>query len=206
MWPPEGWRRREERRWDLPEEWDIQLETPNRPVVGVSWYEAQAYCRWLGEQRSQVVRLPREDEWQQAAESAVALGSSQAPTPVGIYPSGASRHGHLDMVGNVWEWCEDAFRLPKSSEGLRAIRGCGWASFSQLADASTNWAVVSGGLASRTVTTRGKILPSSRSRSVGFRVALYSLTPENPRRIMGSLGERRALVEAPEAHRRSGPA
>ena len=58
------------------------------------------------------------------------------PTPVGIYPTGATPDGSCDMAGNVREWCQDgkreytaaAVRNPvgPSEAGLRVIRGGGW--------------------------------------------------------------------------------
>ena len=99
----------------------------NHPVVNVSWDAAQTYCRWLGIKIERLVRLPTEAEWEKAARGAldkreypwgewqemrcnsVELGLSET-TPVGLFLSGASPYGVLDMVGNVWEWCQSAYQ------------------------------------------------------------------------------------------------
>jgi formylglycine-generating enzyme required for sulfatase activity len=121
------------RAWDgefnLPRYWDdAGLNGPNQPVVGVTWYEALAYCRWLTAMLDDghEYRLPAEAEWARAARGAdgrrypwgdewqeskanTRAISLERTTPVGIFPDGASREGVLDLVGNVWEWCSTAY-------------------------------------------------------------------------------------------------
>jgi formylglycine-generating enzyme required for sulfatase activity len=106
--------------FEEPAEWSNQIEFRNRPAVGVSWYEAMAYCVWSG------TRLPTEAEWERAARGTTGRkypwgnepadptrlnfeGNVGTPTPVGIYPLGATPEGIDDLAGNVWEWCHDAY-------------------------------------------------------------------------------------------------
>jgi len=112
-----------------------QARFPNRPVVYVTWHEAMAYCAWLRARlggpggvvpEGWEIRLPTEAEWEYAArgpegrryawgdrEPSEALanfgGKVGAPTPVGLYPAGATPQGVLDLTGNVWEWCLDPY-------------------------------------------------------------------------------------------------
>ena len=65
FWDDDGWKSIADEV--APGDWDTQLQTPNRPVVKISWYEAQAYCRWLSEVWRKTVRLPTIDEWKKAA-------------------------------------------------------------------------------------------------------------------------------------------
>jgi len=176
-WDAPGWERREKDGWLAPERWELQLETPNRPVTGVSWFEASAYCRWLSEQRGEDVRLPTEEEWEKAAtatEGAYPWGVEEpdperanfaenvgAPTPVGIYPAGDGPDGHCDLAGNVRECCADQEEMPNDDETWRAIRGGGWD-------------IPAIGLRSA---SRGLGPSRTRSDVTGFRVAAVRASP-----------------------------
>ncbi len=122
-WTKAGWQWREQERIVKPGYWDdAKWNGATCPVVGVSWFEAVAYCRWLSAQTGHLFRLPTEAEWEKAAWGpdghiwpwgntweAGRCNSKEAgigqTTPVGQFPGGASPYGALDMAGNVWEWC-----------------------------------------------------------------------------------------------------
>ena len=143
-------------KWKEPGEWAEQIAHPNRPVVGVSWYEAMAFCQWKG------VSLPTEAQWERAARGPerqdriypwggeepdltranfdkTKIGSA---SPVGLFPAGNvawdKQEGLwlTDMAGNVWEWCGDWFgaysedkqESPMGPESgeCRVVRGGSW--------------------------------------------------------------------------------
>jgi formylglycine-generating enzyme required for sulfatase activity len=123
-WTEEGWEWRRIIGIRQPEYWDDpRFNRDVQPVVGVSWYEAVAYVRWLSAQTGHAFHLPSEAEWEKAARgpdgviypwgdtwNANRLNSgkpfpSYKLLPVGQYPAGASPYGAMDMAGNVREWC-----------------------------------------------------------------------------------------------------
>jgi gamma-glutamyl hercynylcysteine S-oxide synthase len=123
-WVPDGLGKWMIRRFDqiipLPE---------NEPVIHVTWFEADAYCKWAG------VRLPTELEWEVAAlgepgndgnlaatkrrypwggnppdpTRANLDGRGLGPVDVAALPGGDSAFGCRQMCGNVWEWTCDTF-------------------------------------------------------------------------------------------------
>ena len=151
------WEVKEKNGWTEPRGWDEQIDHLNRPVTGVSWYEAAAYSIWLAGKTGMNFRLPNESEWEKAAthpKGGYPWGPDEPtpelmnfdenvgnPTPVGIYQGGAAPGGHLDMTGNVWEWCEDWYREyhdrkisgPKDIDGGagRVIRGGSWVNYAR---------------------------------------------------------------------------
>ncbi|SDD13238.1 Formylglycine-generating enzyme, required for sulfatase activity, contains SUMF1/FGE domain [Massilia sp. PDC64] len=123
-----GWRPSGETEWDTPG----FAQTDRHPVVGVNWFDAIRYVRWLSEATGKSYRLPSEAEWEYACragtKTAFSFGDTittdqanydgnftynggprgeyrRGTTPVGTFP--ANPWGLFDMHGNVWEWVQD---------------------------------------------------------------------------------------------------
>jgi formylglycine-generating enzyme required for sulfatase activity len=147
-WSQEGWQWRQGKprydwqKLDQPDYWqDSKWNRPDQPVVGVTWYEAEAYCHWLAEHTGRPYRLPAEAEWQRAAQGDddrqypwgnawregvcnTAEANIGQTSPVGQFsPDGDSPLGCADMSGNVWEWCQDWYDDQKTA---RVLRGGSW--------------------------------------------------------------------------------
>ncbi|MDX2099632.1 MAG: SUMF1/EgtB/PvdO family nonheme iron enzyme [Leptolyngbyaceae cyanobacterium bins.59] len=123
-WSPEGWQWLQVHRVDRPLHWSEEHAWDDHPVCGVSWYEADAYARFVGK------RLPTEAEWEKAASWHPVLQQRQrypwgnqvpdrtrcnhshhyrGTTPVQAFPEGQSFYGCYDLLGNVWEWTASWF-------------------------------------------------------------------------------------------------
>ena len=129
-WTEAGWQIEEKEKWIEPRFWqNVQENQADHPVVGVSWYEAVAFCQWLSEITGEKIMLPTEQQWQRAAQgdddraypwgrvwdcercnNCVTPCTSNSTTPVTLYEGkGYSPFKVVDMSGNVLEWCLTAF-------------------------------------------------------------------------------------------------
>jgi formylglycine-generating enzyme required for sulfatase activity len=106
-------------------------------VVGVSFWEAEAFCHWTGG------RLPTEREWEAVASGPAGhehpWGGSWEngicntresgllqTSPVGLFPRSRQKElGIEDLAGNVWEWCSDEEDSGGGSKS-RVVRGGAW--------------------------------------------------------------------------------
>jgi formylglycine-generating enzyme required for sulfatase activity len=123
--------------WVKPYNWDdYSLNKPDHPVMGISWYEAVAYCKWLSHITSENIVLPTEQQWQLAAQGndgrIYPWGNEwdkykcnngeqgiKQTTPVTQFEGkGDSPFGVVDMAGNVWEWC-----LTNWNTGFNSLEG-----------------------------------------------------------------------------------
>ncbi|MDE3113956.1 MAG: SUMF1/EgtB/PvdO family nonheme iron enzyme [Pseudomonadota bacterium] len=123
-----------------------------RPVIDISWQDAQEFVRWLAARTGRPYRLPSEAEWEYAARAGTTTPYYTGKTidhmqanfdifigktePVGSYPP--NQFGLYDMAGNAWQWVEDCYNntyrgAPDNGTawttgdcGRRLIRGSSW--------------------------------------------------------------------------------
>lgn len=106
---------------------------PDAPVEHVSWNDVQAFLDQLRHRFGSGFRLPRHAEWRWACHAGSGagqdpspwhVGNASRPQPVATRPANA--WGLYDMLGNVWEWCEDA--VGSADAPRRIFCGGGWSS------------------------------------------------------------------------------
>lgn len=156
----------------------------NHPVYGVSWYEAEAYSRFVGK------RLPTEAEWEKAVSwDAKANRRRIYPwgdeelifdhcncdrligktTPVNTYPTGQSAYGLHDTLGNVWEWTASWF------DGYQGFQSYPYTGYSQVYFDNKHRVLKGGSWATRPWVMRSSFRnwyhPSVRQLFAGFRCA-----------------------------------
>jgi formylglycine-generating enzyme required for sulfatase activity len=155
-WTKAGWEWRCADKREKPTHWEESrwAGDDSLPVVGVSWFEASAYCRWLSDVTGALYYLPTECQWEKAARGTdgylfpwgdyfkeAFCNTRQLQIdhtlPVGSFePFGNSPFGVVDMVGNVSEWTASRFSpYPYVHQGdsedpegigLRTTRGGSW--------------------------------------------------------------------------------
>lgn len=193
-WVSEGWgwkaTRTEPKYWE-----DPRYHRLNHPVVGVTWYEAWAFAKWLNEQPGvkppeapyyYVVRLARECEWEKAARCPdgrkYPWGDEWDPTrlnwkrsgsggtsSVHKYPKGANpNHGACDLAGNVWEWCLTIWQDRYQSPEAEK-NGVMWGKESRCVRGG-GWTSV--GSAAFRAASRCKLEPRRQRKDLGFRVVV----------------------------------
>ncbi len=151
LWSTEGWTLNRQEGWQRPLYWTddgrersferIEPIDPDRPVMHVSWYEADAYARWRG------ARLPTEFEWERAARLHGEPPGNLDQLDFGPGPAGP-------FLGDCWEWTASEFRgypgfraypYREYSEvffgpAYKVLRGASWATRPHVARESfRNW-------------------------------------------------------------------
>ncbi len=153
------------------------------PIMGVSWKNAKAYCKWRSKKEEKTYRLPTEAEWEYACRAGsttkwsfgdddskleeyawYSKNSNGKAHPVG--DKKPNPWGLYDMHGNVWEWCEDdgsdnydttprgGSANKSNNSGEKVLRGGSWVNPAYGAHSSF----------------RFKFNPSFRINDVGFRL------------------------------------
>jgi formylglycine-generating enzyme required for sulfatase activity len=141
---------------------DRRFSGEKQPVVGVTWDDANLFCVWLSQQAALLeagvrVVLPSEAQWELAARgndgrrfpwgnsppdpTRAVYGRKDGTVRVGSCPAGQGPLGHLDLVGNVWQWCRNRWDdeadewqprggisepVEPNREDIRVLRGSPW--------------------------------------------------------------------------------
>jgi gamma-glutamyl hercynylcysteine S-oxide synthase len=169
-----------------PRFWENGAPSPGKahhPVVGICWFEAAAYARWVGK------RLPSDPEWVKAGSWPIPTGEARPAqrkfpwgdspdcsranlwgssvgdtAPVDAFPQGASVGQVYQLIGNVWEWTANHFAAWNSSaahlelpRALKSIRGGAFDTY------FTNHA---------TCQFQSGEVPLARKHNIGFRCAV----------------------------------
>ena len=136
------------------------------PVDSVSWFDAQDFLISfnLKQKDNYLYKLPTSAEWLLAAEAENNLYpwgnkfdpnkcniESREPTPITKYSNGTSPYGCYDMMGNLWEWCQNWY---DNDQSYKILRGGSWDSYQANARCAFRYDQ-----------------PSERDAGVGFRVA-----------------------------------
>ncbi len=167
----------------------------DRPVINVSWHDAVAYAKWLGDQTGEKYRLPTEAEWeyaargcrnQKTAEPACTdnqywwgdqMDSNQAnchgcgdqwdkkTSPVGSFEK--NPFGLYDTAGNVWEWTCSEYEKSYSGKEVSCVNEIGEST--QFAVRGGSWYSIPKQLGSG---YRFKRFPSERYNEIGFRLVM----------------------------------
>jgi formylglycine-generating enzyme required for sulfatase activity len=122
-----------------------ELKNPLQPVVGISWFEANAFCEWLSRQLGAVVRLASENEWESACLYSLGLRDTAdvdrvltgdfantgelkypATTPIGTFAAEEQTRQRLpvEFLGNVFEWVFDHYA--PGDHNRRIVKGGSW--------------------------------------------------------------------------------
>jgi len=175
---------------------NVALDSPNFPVIGVSWNDAAAFCQWLSLRTGERYTLPTEAQWEYVATGGDSMNiypwssdtarANLSPAmlantrlngdgytftaPVDAFSAGASAFGPFNMAGNVWEWCLDWYDPEYYRQDMLWIDPQG--SFDP---ENQLYKVIRGGswledLDEARNTNRGALDPDNREINVGFRV------------------------------------
>ena len=152
----------------------------SRPVINVTWADANAYADWLSRLTGARYRLPSEAEWEYAARAGTSTAywwgdkigrghancrecdrrwGGRSTAPVASFPP--NPFGLYDMNGNVWEWTGQCWSEPCRE---RVIRGGSWYYYPEMSRADA----------------RAKLDAAQWSYNVGFRLVRQSAPPCHP--------------------------